>query len=496
MSFQNFNLPPLIMKALEAESFQCPTEIQHQAIPLLMSGHNDFVGQAPTGTGKTLAFILPLLSRLDLQSKKIQALIITPTRELTLQIHDELSKFSRYLKIKSTTVYGGVPYHRQVKALTKVPTQVVVGTPGRIIDLIKQGVLKLGECSQLVIDEADEMLNMGFLEDVQTIIRTMPTQRRIWMFSATIPKAIEELVEASFSNPTIMRTKRKTLSSNVISQYYCLLSKKDFVSGLKVIYQDHKDCAAIVFCETKLETKKVAELLEKHGTKTLALHGDLSQAQRETTMRMFKEKKVNILVCTDVAARGIDVSHITHVFNMGLPRQSEAYLHRIGRTGRAGKCGVAISFITKPEMIKLRRLEGMMGTTIPPYPLPGPKQLKIKTIQHELEKFEATKQALIHKGTDFIVDESYAFFEQTLKELTKDQLLKLFFSYYFKKEMQQIDENITRTRLSAVSHPASKQFEKRKRRGNFAKSRNNLRRQRIAAPPRELLLHLDSALLN
>lgn len=451
MSFQLFNLSESLKKAINDLGYENPTEIQAEAIPYLLDSEDDFVGQAQTGTGKTGAFLLPLIERLNLKSKSVQALVLTPTRELAQQVHGELEKYCKYLPVRSTTVFGGVPYETQIRNLQKSFAQVVVGTPGRIIDLMKRNVLDLTNCTQFVIDEADEMLNMGFLEDVQDIMKALPSEKRIWMFSATMPPVISNMVEREFSNPKIIQVKKTTLSNASITQHYCVLNRKDFSRGLRAICESQKDCFGIVFCETRQETVRVTETLLNYGISALSLNGELSQAQRNHALKMFKEKKVNILVCTDVAARGIDVSHITHVFNMGLPRQWESYVHRIGRTGRAGRLGEAISFITPSESRSLRGIERLTGQKMTSYPLPKVKDLKKMKVTHELEKLDGIKEALEAKKEDFVLDESYSYFRDYLQDLSKEEILKILFSYHFKKDMRQIEEglNITTIPLSS-----------------------------------------------
>jgi ATP-dependent RNA helicase DeaD len=441
MSFQDFNLLEPINKAITDLGYTKPSDIQEQAIPILLNHEGDFVGQAQTGTGKTAAFVIPLLQQLDLKASNVQAIVLAPTRELANQVHEEILKLGKYMDIKTTTVYGGVSYDKQITALKKHRPQVVVGTPGRIIDLINKGFLKLDTCKLITIDEADEMLNMGFMEDVQTIIDSLSADKKMWMFSATMPAPIKSMIDRKFSRPKMVKVDKKTLSNADISQFYCITRRRYYADALQTVIEAADECFGIVFCETRMETKNLSDLLLSKGISCASLHGELSQHERDNAMRKFKEKKVDLLICTDVAARGIDVTNITHVFNMGLPRQNESYVHRIGRTGRAGQKGTAISFIAPEETRKIRHLENLTGQKLTPYELPKPVELKKIKISKELVKMDKIKIAITDKQDDFKVDPTFEFFENYFSDLSKEQILKVLFSYRFNKEIRQIDES-------------------------------------------------------
>jgi ATP-dependent RNA helicase DeaD len=442
VSFTQFNFSKPIQEAVDAMGFEKPSDIQEQAIPILLDYEGDFVGQAQTGTGKTAAFLLPLLEKMDTSSRDVEALVIAPTRELAGQVQQELQKLSRFMGVRSTTVYGGTSYSIQERALKKDRAQIVVGTPGRIIDLIKKGTLKLNNCKNLILDEADEMLNMGFLEDVQSIITSLPEEKRIWMFSATMPGPIANLVKREFTDPQFVKVKKQNLTNDNILQQYCVLNRRDFTKGLRIVLASQSDCFGIVFCETRMECKTVADGLIDLGISAGALHGEMGQAQREATMKRFKAKKLSVLVCTDIAARGIDVSHITHVFNLGLPRQLESYVHRIGRTGRAGEKGVAISFIQRNERGQLKRIEAMTNQKLIPFDMPKASDLKKLKIEGELTKMNSLRDAVTNTEEDFILDASYEEFENYFSELDKDQTLKLLFSYRFNRELRMLEEGL------------------------------------------------------
>lgn len=440
MSFNEFNLKEEILRAIDDLGFTEPSDIQEQAIPVLKGYEGDFVGQAQTGTGKTAAFVIPLLDKIDLKVRDIQALIIAPTRELANQVHEEVLKLSKYMRLSSTTVYGGVSYTKQINAIKKDRPQIIVGTPGRLIDLIDRGVLRLENCKQLVIDEADEMLNMGFIDDVQTIIDSLDDDKKMWMFSATMPKPIVRLIEDKFSKPKIVRVEKKTLSNENIEQLYCVLKKKNFPKALQRVIDSTEDLYGIVFCETRQETKELSDLLLIKGISAVSLHGELSQNERDQSMKRFRDRKANLLICTDVAARGIDVSNVSHVFNMGFPRQIESYVHRIGRTGRAGLTGKAINFISPDDTRKLRRIEGITGQKMSELSLPKPLELKRIKVSNELTKMDAIKGAIIEREETFRLDDAFSQFNEYFNDLTKEQALKVLFAYRFNKELRAIDE--------------------------------------------------------
>ncbi len=460
MSFKEFQLSQPLNNAISDMGFTKASEVQQKAIPILRTHKGDFVGQAQTGTGKTAAFVIPLLEQIDLDSKNVQTLVLTPTRELANQVYEEVVKLAKYLPVKATTVYGGVPYTRQINALKKDRPQIVVGTPGRIIDLIKQKILKLNDCHHLIIDEADEMLNMGFVEDVQTIIDSLNKNKRMWMFSATMHAQVIRLIEKKFSKPKIMKVEKKTLSNEDIKQYYCVVRKKYFVEALQRFIDSTEECYGMIFCETRQETKELAEFMLTKGISVVALHGELGQAQRDFAMRKFKEKRADFLVCTDVAGRGIDVSNITHVFNMGLPRQNESYVHRIGRTGRAGTKGTAISFTTPGDIRKLKQIEYMIGQKIEKLKLPNSTDLKKIKVFNELNKMNALKVAVVDKDEAFKIDQTFEYFQGYFQDLSKDQILKLLFSYRFNKEIRQIDDS-----AHLEARPKDRQISPRSNRG-------------------------------
>lgn len=469
-SFDQLSAP--LAKAIAAQNFTKPTEIQAASVPLLLNSNCDFVGQAQTGTGKTAAFCIPLIEKINPNQKGIQALIVSPTRELAGQIADEMKRLTQFMDIKTTTVYGGVGYKDQIAKLRTA--QVVIATPGRAIDLINKKVLKLSGVNHLVLDEADEMLKMGFIEDIEFILEIISDTAQKWMFSATMPKQILNLMEKKLDNPKVVRLKKQTLSNDNIEQRYCTLPRRDFFTALKVVLQSEQDIHAIVFCETKDETKRLADRLLTWNKKVACLHGDLSQSQRESALDLFKNRKVQILVCTDVAARGIDISQVTHVINMGLPRKAESYVHRIGRTGRAGHMGKAISFVSPQDARGMKVIEKMINMRLERLELPTAESSKKGNMLREISKMDSLKEAIISKGDDFDVDEIFSDFEDYFEGLSRNQVLKLVFSHLFNSEFRSIDEtsrNLKKALAAGKTSPIIKSS--RKRRSKFIKEKRN-----------------------
>jgi len=370
--------------ALQRKGWENPSPIQEQTIPLLLQDEKDIVGQAQTGTGKTGAFGLPLIEKLNDQSKKVQALILCPTRELAIQVAEEIASFAGSKKLSTTAIYGGASYSLQHKALLK-GTQIVVGTPGRIRDHIERGTLRLEHVTHVVLDEADEMLNMGFEEEVREILKSVPDQRRMLLFSATMPPQILKLAKTFMGDYNLVEIKKEELTTTLTDQIYFEVRNADRFTALCRVIDTEPEFYGIVFCRTKMETDDVASKLIDRGFDAEAIHGDISQNQRENILKKFKLRKITILVATDVAARGIDVNDLTHVVNYNLPQDPEAYVHRIGRTGRAGKHGTAISIIAPQDMRDLFYIQKIAKAKIRKEEVPSvsdviaTKTMKMKT---------------------------------------------------------------------------------------------------------------------
>jgi len=376
--FRVLGLSEETLDALEKKGFEKPSPIQELTIPLLLNGDKDIVGQAQTGSGKTAAFGLPIIEKFDPEVRGVQAIILTPTRELALQVTQEMLSFKGNRRIWMTTVYGGAPIGQQMRDLEK-GAHVVVGTPGRVIDLIERGKLKLNDVKYFVLDEADEMLNMGFLEDVEHILSKCNTERRMLLFSATMPDRILSLAKRYMGKFELVAVKQKEMTTESIAQTYFEVPDRDKFDALCRILDFDEDFYGIVFCNTKAEVIEISNHLNEKGYTADSLHGDIAQNLREKVVKQFKSNKYGVLVATDVAARGIDIQDLTHVINYGLPNDPESYVHRIGRTGRAGKTGKAIAIVSGNERRKLMFIQKITKARIEKGKLPDAFELvKIK----------------------------------------------------------------------------------------------------------------------
>jgi len=362
-SFQELGLSQDTLSAIRKRGFTQPSPIQEKVIPLLLSGHTDIIGQAQTGTGKTAAFSLPILEKIESRSSKVQVLVLTPTRELALQVSGEMASLQGNKRFKMTTIYGGQPMHKQVHHLRQ-GVQIVVGTPGRILDHLHQKTLTLQSLSYCVLDEADEMLNMGFWEDVKKILSHTNSNKRNLMFSATMPDAILKVAKKYMGDYHLVQMREATLTVPLTRQTFIMVQDTEKFALLRQLIDQYQDFYGLVFCRTKHEAKKLAKRLQVKGYAADSLHGNLSQPQREHVMGAFRKGRVRILVATDLASRGIDVSNLTHVINYGLPQNPESYIHRIGRTGRAGQQGRAITFIEAKDRRKLQEIEKLTRAPI------------------------------------------------------------------------------------------------------------------------------------
>lgn len=360
-TFKKLGLSEDILKVLTELGFKEPTEIQKKAIPRLLTEDKDMIGLAQTGTGKTAAFGLPLLDKIDPDIDFTQALILAPTRELGKQIAEQLSIFAKYIKdVAVLPVYGGAPISKQIKSLKKT-RHIIIATPGRLIDLINRKAINLEEIKYLVLDEADEMLNMGFQDELEEILKHTPDHKNTWLFSATMPSTIKKMVKRYMDSPIDVRINPKNAVNTDIEHLYTTVKRNDKEEALCRFMDLNAESRSIVFCRTKLGTQALAESLLSKSYKADALHGDLSQAQRDRVMKRFKNQELNVLIATDVAARGIDVNDITHVYHFDLPDDNVYYTHRSGRTARAGKKGASISFIGGKDSYKIKKLERELG---------------------------------------------------------------------------------------------------------------------------------------
>ncbi|WP_159881332.1 DEAD/DEAH box helicase [Paenibacillus puerhi] len=392
-TFSEFGLEPKVLRAITEMGFEESTPIQDKAIPVAMEGR-DLIGQAQTGTGKTAAFGIPLINKIDIKEERIVALIMCPTRELAIQVAEEIEKLGRFKGIRSLPIYGGQDIVKQIRGLRRKP-QIIIGTPGRLLDHINRKTIKLDDVQTVILDEADEMLDMGFMEDIQSILRLVPDERQTMLFSATMPINIQRLAQQFLKNPEQVSVIPKQVSAPLIEQAYIELHERQKFEALCRLIDMESPDLAIIFGRTKRRVDELSEALQKRGYTAEGLHGDLSQNQRDNVMRKFRDGSIDVLVATDVAARGLDVSGVTHVINFDLPQDPESYVHRIGRTGRAGKEGVAYSFVTPREIDHLHFIEKITRHRITRKPMPslaeaieGKQKLTAERVLEVLEKEE------------------------------------------------------------------------------------------------------------
>lgn len=404
-TFEDFHLDHKIITALKDMGFEEPSPIQKAAIPLALEG-NDIIGQAQTGTGKTAAFGIPIIQNLNEKDRKIQALVMSPTRELCIQVAEEISKIGRTKRVRVLPVYGGQPIERQIRSL-KRGVQVVIGTPGRLLDHIRRGTIDLEYIKFLVLDEADEMLDMGFVDDMENIIKNVPAERQTMLFSATMPRPILSISKKYMRTPKMVAIHKEVVTAPTIDQYY--YETRDKVDGLCRILDTTDDCKMIIFCRTKKGVDELVIALATRGYEAEGLHGDLSQNQRDRVMKKFRSGQVDILVATDVAARGLDIDNITHVVNFDVPQDPESYVHRIGRTGRAGNTGVALTFITPREFRQLKLIERTIKTKI----IRG-------TLPTDASVLERQREQIVSKMQSILEQDRYQDYLPIVETLEKD----------------------------------------------------------------------------
>lgn len=440
-TFDILGVAPSLLKAISELGFENPMPIQEMVIPHLLEKEGDVVGLAQTGTGKTAAFGLPLLQRIEASNSNTQSLVIAPTRELCLQIAGDLADFSKYLDgVRIIPVYGGSSIESQIKAIRK-GTQVIVATPGRLIDLIKRRVVLLDHVNTVILDEADEMLNMGFVDDINEILSYVPEQRKMLMFSATMPKEIAAIARNFMHNPVEFVAGNKNEGSANVKHIYYMVKAHDKYLALKRVADNNPDIYGIIFCRTKKETQEIADNLIADGYNADCLHGDLSQAQRDLAMKKFRDHVTQLLVATDVAARGLDVNDLTHVVNYGLPDDSAVYTHRSGRTGRANKTGVSVAIIHSRERGKLKEIEKRIGKTFEYRKVPTPDHIIEKQIYHLADRLERVEV------DDDKISQYLPGVRKKLEWLSEEDLLKRVLSLEFNRllayyhDMPDIDLN-------------------------------------------------------
>lgn len=418
ITFEALGLEDRLMKAITELGFTNPTPIQEKAIPVLLSGTKDFIGLAQTGTGKTAAFGLPLLQLLDEQKKYPQALVVCPTRELCLQIVTEVERFKKNMKgMNVVAVYGGASIGMQIRDI-KRGVQIVVATPGRLIDLIERKAINLGEIEYVVLDEADEMLNMGFQEDIEFILQNTPKKESTWLFSATMPPEIRKVSKRYMKEPVEVTVGQMNTANKNIDHQYFVVSSQHRYEALKRLIDFNPGIYGIIFTRTKLDAQQIAEKITREGYDIDALHGDLTQAQRDTVMGQFRDKTLQLLIATDVAARGIDVKDITHVINYELPDDIEVYTHRSGRTGRAGKTGICMSIVHSREVGKVKQIERIVKVPFHKLEIPSGKDVCRKQFFSFMDK-------IISQDVSNEEYETYVpMLQEKFAEMTKEEILK------------------------------------------------------------------------
>lgn len=425
MNYSDTKMNENILRAVEEMGFETMTPIQEQAIPVLLEGR-DVIGQAQTGTGKTAAFAIPMIERIDPQIRKPQGIILCPTRELAMQAAEEIRKLARYMHgIKVLPVYGGQDIGRQIRALSQ-GVQIIVGTPGRVMDHLRRHTIKTGEIRIIVLDEADEMLNMGFREDIETVLKDMPEEHQMALFSATMPQAILDITGTYQKDAVYVKVTPKEVTVAAIKQAYYRVAKKDKMDAVCRLLDYYQPVRSLVFCNTKRMVDEMTSTLKDRGYEAEGLHGDLSQNQRDTVMNLFRNGRCGILVATDVAARGIDVSGVDAVFNYDIPEDIEYYVHRIGRTGRAGRAGRSFTLVSGREIFKIRDIERICHTTIRERKLPTAKDVvRVKSGKlfeqameviesRELDSFKSSISKAVEEHDFSVLDLAAAFMQMSM----------------------------------------------------------------------------------
>ena len=423
-TFQDLGLNEDLLHAITDLGFEKPSDVQAKAIPILLEKDTDLVALAQTGTGKTAAFGFPMLQKINVDSRTTQGLILSPTRELCLQITNELKLYGKYCKgLNVVAIYGGASISEQAREV-KRGAQIIVATPGRMKDMISRNMVDISKIEYSVLDEADEMLNMGFYEDITDILSHTPQDKNTWLFSATMPKEVSTIAKKFMHSPIEITVGNKNESTNQVSHEYYLVNSRDRYSALKRLADANPDIFSVIFCRTKRDTQKVAEQLIEDGYSAGALHGDLSQNQRDLVMNSFRKSQIQMLVATDVAARGIDVDDITHVINYQLPDEIETYTHRSGRTGRAGKTGVSMVIVSKSEVRKIKSIERIIN-----------QKFELKQIPDGMAICEVQLMSLANKihntEVNHEIDKYLTSINELFEDTTKDELIKKFFSVEF-----------------------------------------------------------------
>lgn len=432
--FEQLGLNESLLLAIKDLGFENPSEVQEKAIPVLLEQNTDLVALAQTGTGKTAAFGFPLIQKIDAEDRSTQALILSPTRELCLQITNEIKQYSKYVKgLHTVAVYGGASITEQAREI-KRGAQIIVATPGRMQDMINRGLVNIKNINFCILDEADEMLNMGFYEDIVSILSDTPDEKNTWLFSATMPAEVARIAKKFMADPAEITVGHKNSGSATVSHEFYLVNARDRYEALKRLADANPDIFSVVFCRTKRDTQAVAEKLIEDGYSAAALHGDLSQAQRDGVMKSFRGRQIQMLVATDVAARGIDVDNVTHVVNYQLPDEIETYNHRSGRTGRAGKLGTSIVIVTKSELRKISSIERIIKQKFEEKTIPSGIEICEIQLLHLANKIKDTE-------VDHEIDNYLPAINEVLEGLSKEELIKKMVSVEFNRFINYYKKN-------------------------------------------------------
>lgn len=455
--FEQLGLNPAILKAIDDMGFESPSEVQEKAIPILLQKDTDMVALAQTGTGKTAAFGFPLIQKINANSKQTQGLILSPTRELCLQITNELKSYSKYTPgLNTVAIYGGASITDQSRQIQR-GAQVIVATPGRMQDMINRKMVDISKIEYCILDEADEMLNMGFFEDITAILSHTPKEKSTWLFSATMPKEVSTIAKKFMRTPVEITVGTKNQGTSNVSHEYYLVNSRDRYAALKRLADANPDIFSVIFCRTKRDTQKVAEQLIEDGYNAAALHGDLSQNQRDLVMKSFRSRQIQMLVATDVAARGIDVDDITHVINYQLPDEPEIYTHRSGRTGRAGKSGVSMVIVSKSELRKIKSIERIIKQPFEQKDIPDGMEICRVQLFHLANDIKDTK-------INHDIDPYLPSIEEVLQDFSKEEIIKKVFSveftrfYNYYKNSSELNSKVSNNRADESDGDSTRYF--------------------------------------
>ena len=468
LNFEELGVRPDLLKGIAEMGFENPMPVQEKVIPVLLGGDHDLVALAQTGTGKTAAFGLPLIQRVDLDRHEPQALVLAPTRELCLQIAGDLADFSKYVPdLEILPVYGGSSIESQIRALRK-GVQIIVATPGRLIDLINRGVVKLEHVHTVVLDEADEMLNMGFVDSINDILSHVPDDRKMLLFSATMPAEVAKIAKRFMTNPEEIVIGTRNEGAKNVRHIYYMVNARDKYLALKRIADNSPNIYAIIFCRTRRDTQEIADHLIADGYNADALHGDLSQQQRDIVMKKFRDRVITLLVATDVAARGLDVDDLTHVINYGLPDDTAVYTHRSGRTGRAGKTGISIAIIHSREKGKLREIERIIGKKFERKEVPTPEHIiekQLYNLADRLERVEVNDEEINRYLPGVLKKLSWLSTEDLLKRVLSLEFNRLLDYYKDAPAIDFIDEKPAKEKKGkergSKEHPTDREKDRR-----------------------------------